>query len=71
MYACMACGQDHVFINQYLIIKDLGKGAYGTVKLVYNTEDDMLYAMKVQDWGGWATAGVRTVTLGLSDVGAH
>lgn len=36
-----------MFINQYLIIKDLGKGAYGTVKLVYNTEDDMLYAMKV------------------------
>ena len=46
--------QDHVFINQYLIIKDLGKGAYGTVKLVYNTEDDMLYAMKVQHMcTGW------------------
>ncbi|GIL76111.1 hypothetical protein Vretifemale_5833 [Volvox reticuliferus] len=37
----------NVFINQYLIIKDLGKGAHGTVKLVYNTQDDMLYAMKV------------------------
>lgn len=39
--------QGNVFINQYLIIKDLGKGAHGTVKLVYNTQDDMLYAMKV------------------------
>ena len=38
--------QGNVFINQYLIIKDLGKGAHGTVKLVYNTQDDMLYAMK-------------------------
>lgn len=37
----------NVFINQYLIIKDLGKGAHGTVKLVYNTQDDLLYAMKV------------------------
>lgn len=36
-----------MFINQYMIIKDVGKGAYGTVKLVYNTQDDLLYAMKV------------------------
>ncbi len=40
--------QGNVFINQYLIIKDLGKGAHGTVKLVYNTQDDLLYAMKVR-----------------------
>ncbi len=40
--------QGNVFINQYLIIKDLGKGAHGTVKLVYNTHDEMLYAMKVR-----------------------
>ncbi len=39
--------QGNVFINEYLIIKDLGRGAHGTVKLVYNTQDDMLYAMKV------------------------
>lgn len=47
---CQTCAlsvQGNVFINQYLIIKDLGKGAHGTVKLVYNTQDDMLYAMKV------------------------
>jgi hypothetical protein len=37
-----------VFINQYLIIKDIGKGAHGTVKLCLNTEDETLYAMKVR-----------------------
>ena len=40
--------QGNIFINQYLVIKDLGRGAHGTVKLVYNTQDDMLYAMKVR-----------------------
>lgn len=44
--------QDNVFVNQYLIIKDLGAGAHGTVKLVYNTEDDLLYALKARDLGG-------------------
>jgi hypothetical protein len=39
--------QGNVFINQYLIIKDIGKGAHGTVKLCLNTEDETLYAMKV------------------------
>ncbi|KAJ9514238.1 hypothetical protein QJQ45_012253 [Haematococcus lacustris] len=42
-----AARQGHTFVNQYLIIANLGKGAHGTVKLVYNTHDDMLYAMKV------------------------
>ncbi len=37
-----------MFINQYLIIKDIGKGAHGTVKLCLNTEDETLYAMKVR-----------------------
>ncbi len=44
----------NVFINEYLIIKDLGRGAHSTVKLVYNTDDDMLYAMKV-----WSVSGER------------
>jgi serine/threonine protein kinase len=39
--------QGHVFINQYLLIKDLGKGAQGTVKLCLDTQNDSLYAMKV------------------------
>jgi hypothetical protein len=38
----------HVFVNQYLIIQDLGRGAHGAVKLVYNTDDDRVYAMKVR-----------------------
>ena len=40
--------QGNIFINQYLIIKDVGRGAHGMVKLVYNTQDNMLYAMKVR-----------------------
>eukprot|EP00798_Chlamydomonas_sp_ICE-L_P027241 gene27241-2496_t len=32
----------NVFINEYHVIKDLGRGAHGTVKLVYNTEDSLL-----------------------------
>ncbi len=39
--------QGNVFVNQYLIIKDLGRGAHGTVKLVFDTEDQTVYAMKV------------------------
>jgi hypothetical protein len=38
--------QGNVFVNQYLIIKDLGRGAHGTVKLVLDTEDQTVYAMK-------------------------
>ena len=34
-------------INQYKLIKTLGSGAFGTVYLCENTEDDQLYAMKV------------------------
>jgi serine/threonine protein kinase len=37
----------HVFINQYMIIKDLGKGMQGTVKLCLDTQSNSLYAMKV------------------------
>lgn len=40
--------QCHVFVNQYLVIKDLGRGAHGSVKLVYSTEDDRMYAMKAR-----------------------
>lgn len=39
--------QGNVFVNQYLIIKDLGRGAHGTVKLVFDTEEQVAYAMKV------------------------
>ena len=34
-------------LNQYIIIKSLGKGTFGKVKLVLNTLDNNLYAIKV------------------------
>lgn len=40
--------QGNVFVNQYLVIKDLGRGAHGTVKLVFDTEQQAVYAMKVR-----------------------
>eukprot|EP01025_Chloroclados_australasicus_P009882 TRINITY_DN1383_c0_g1_i1.p1 TRINITY_DN1383_c0_g1~~TRINITY_DN1383_c0_g1_i1.p1 ORF type:complete len:679 (+),score=95.20 TRINITY_DN1383_c0_g1_i1:281-2317(+) len=36
-------------INQYIMIKTLGEGAIGTVKLCYNTMDKKLYAVKMID----------------------
>jgi serine/threonine protein kinase len=44
--SCSVTVQGNVFVNQYLIIKDLGRGAHGTVKLVLDTEDQTVYAMK-------------------------
>lgn len=34
-------------MNQYLLIKDIGDGAFGKVKLVLNMEDNSLYALKM------------------------
>jgi [calcium/calmodulin-dependent protein kinase] kinase len=35
-------------INQYIVMKNIGKGSFGKVKLVLNTEDsNKPYAMKV------------------------
>ncbi len=46
-----------MFVNQYLIIQDLGRGAHAAVKLCLNTADERLYAMKVRgDWGRDAPA---------------
>jgi hypothetical protein len=36
-------------INQYVVVKTLGRGSYGKVKLCLNTVDGQLYAIKV----GW------------------
>ena len=36
-----------MFVNQYLVIKFLGRGACGKVFLCLNTHDLRLYAMKV------------------------
>mmetsp|Transcript_42121 Transcript_42121/g.86060 ORF Transcript_42121/g.86060 Transcript_42121/m.86060 type:complete len:326 (+) Transcript_42121:474-1451(+) len=35
------------YVNQYEIVKDLGKGSFGKVKLVKHTETGELFAMKV------------------------
>jgi serine/threonine protein kinase len=63
---CCWTEQGNVFVNQYLIIKDLGRGAHGTVKLVLHTEEQKVYAMKVlcctQQSAGWPGA------LRLSDL---
>lgn len=39
--------QGNTFVNQYLILKNLGKGSHGKVKLCLNTEDNTLYAVKI------------------------
>ena len=37
-----------MFVNQYLVVKFLGRGACGKVFLCLNTHDLRLYAMKVR-----------------------
>lgn len=41
-------------INQYVVVKTLGRGSFGKVKLCLNTIDGQLYAVKVRDssWVG-------------------
>ncbi|XP_038058645.1 calcium/calmodulin-dependent protein kinase kinase 1-like isoform X2 [Patiria miniata] len=39
--------QDYQQLNQYLLSDEIGKGSYGVVKLAYNEEDDVHYAMKI------------------------
>ncbi|KAM4707779.1 calcium/calmodulin-dependent protein kinase kinase 2 isoform 2-T4 [Discoglossus pictus] len=39
--------QDCVQLNQYRLKDEIGKGSYGVVKLAYNEDDNMYYAMKV------------------------
>jgi hypothetical protein len=40
-------------INQYVVVKTLGRGSYGKVKLCLNTFDGQLYAIKVGWPVGW------------------
>ena len=39
--------QGCTFVNQYVVVKTLGQGAYGKVKLCLNSEDHHLYALKL------------------------
>ena len=41
--------QGTTFLNNYIIIDQLGKGSFGKVKLCLNVSDDTLYAVKVVD----------------------
>lgn len=34
-------------VNQYVLLKKLGTGTYGKVKLAHNTDDNQLYAIKI------------------------
>ena len=60
-------------INQYVIESgEIGRGSYGTVKLVFNTEDHNYYAMKVMNKSllkkrrvlGFSAGLARTASLG-------
>ena len=44
---CVAMRQGCTFVNQYVVIKTLGQGAYGKVKLCLNAGDHNLYALKL------------------------
>lgn len=39
--------QGVTFVNQYIIMRTLGSGSFGKVKLCMNSQDQQLYAVKV------------------------
>ena len=39
--------QGATFVNQYIVVKTLGRGAYGKVKLCLDSQDHELYAIKI------------------------
>ena len=47
----LLCLQGITFVNQYIIVGTLGRGAFGKVKLVLNSEDHNLYAIKLVSRG--------------------
>jgi hypothetical protein len=46
-HSAIRCLQGCTFVNQYVVVKTLGQGAYGKVKLCLNSEDHNLYALKL------------------------
>lgn len=46
-----SCLQGITFVNQYIIVGTLGQGAFGKVKLVLNSQDMNLYAVKLLSKG--------------------
>jgi hypothetical protein len=51
-------------INQYVVVKTLGRGSYGKVKLCLNTLDGQLYAIKVRVQGAAAAAAAAPAAAG-------
>lgn len=45
--SAIGCLQGCTFVNQYVVVKTLGQGAYGKVKLCLSSEDHNLYALKL------------------------
>ena len=41
--------KEHEQLNQYIMIKDLGRGAHAKVKLGLNKTDNNLYALKIRN----------------------
>lgn len=41
------CRQGCTFVNQYVVVKTLGQGAYARVKLALSSADQRLYALKL------------------------
>ena len=52
-------------INQYVVVKTLGRGSYGKVKLCLNTFDGQLYAIKVRVCGGGGGGGADGLAGGM------
>uniref|UniRef100_A0A5F9D2T6 Calcium/calmodulin dependent protein kinase kinase 1 n=1 Tax=Oryctolagus cuniculus TaxID=9986 RepID=A0A5F9D2T6_RABIT len=46
-HVAISDAEDCVQLNQYKLQSEIGKGAYGVVRLVYNESEDRHYAMKV------------------------
>ncbi|XP_077995359.1 calcium/calmodulin-dependent protein kinase kinase 2-like [Glandiceps talaboti] len=66
--------QSYIQLNQYRLKDEIGKGSYGIVKLAYNEEEDVSYAMKILSKkklirkGGFLTRGPLTSTTPLERV---
>lgn len=52
------------FLNNYIVVDTLGRGAFGKVKLCLNVADDSLYAVKVVEKQLVSAAVTATVDIG-------
>ena len=47
MHDAGSCVQGITFVNEYALVRSLGKGSFGTVKLALNTTNHELVALKL------------------------